>query len=202
MPDPRPPADHESPIAAGDTVSPAVAKILRDGAASGALTHVERLPARPGRTAAWPDWVPADLVAAFYRAGVRKPWAHQVAAAEHARAGRSVVMATGTASGKSVGYLTPALAAIGEGGSVLYLAPSRALAADQLRLVRALGQQQASRADASAAPAGSAFGTRWVRARSLARDLMGPHDIVKPSELARAREHAAAARGFSVALRA
>ena len=47
-------------------------------------------------------------------------------------------MATGTASGKSVGYLAPALTAVGEGGTALYLAPTRALAADQLSLLRAL----------------------------------------------------------------
>jgi DEAD/DEAH box helicase domain-containing protein len=48
-------------------------------------------------------------------------------------------MATGTASGKSVGYLAPALTAIAEGATALYLAPTRALAADQLALVRSLG---------------------------------------------------------------
>ena len=46
-----------------------------------------------------------------------------------------MILATGTASGKSVGYLAPALTAIGEGGTALYLAPTRALAADQLGLL-------------------------------------------------------------------
>jgi DEAD/DEAH box helicase domain-containing protein len=115
MPDP-PPSDAAQPVlvageltlAADPDRSPVIGEILREGTASGRLTHVEHLPARSGRTAAWPDWVPADLVAAFYHAGVRQPWEHQVAAAQHARAGDNVIMATGTESGKSVGYLVPA----------------------------------------------------------------------------------------------
>ena len=49
-----------------------------------------------------------------------------------------MIIATGTASGKSLGYLLPALTGILEGGTALYIAPTRALAADQLRLVQAL----------------------------------------------------------------
>src|SRR3982750_3335009 len=67
------------------------------------VTHVERIPSRSARTADWPDWVP-DLVAARLQgAGIAAPWVHQVAAAEAAWAGRSVILATGTASGKSLG---------------------------------------------------------------------------------------------------
>jgi DEAD/DEAH box helicase domain-containing protein len=70
---------------------------------------------------------------------VPEPWEHQVAAAEHARAGRHVIISTGTASGKSLGYLMPAVAAVADGGSVLYIAPSKALAADQFSALARLG---------------------------------------------------------------
>jgi len=113
--------------------------VLRRGAASGRLTHVERLPARAGARTAWPDWIPAGLVTAFRHVGVAEPWTHQAAAAELARSGRHVILATGTASGKSIGYLAPALTAIGEGATALYLAPTRALAADQRTLLHAIG---------------------------------------------------------------
>src|SRR5215470_149841 len=103
------PADHALP--------PGALAILRRGATSGRLTHVERLPARAGARAAWPGWIPPVLVAAFRQVGVAEPWTHQAAAADLARAGRNVILATGTASGKSVGYLAPALAAIGEGAT-------------------------------------------------------------------------------------
>jgi DEAD/DEAH box helicase domain-containing protein len=113
-------------------------RVLRQGADSGRLTHLEHLPAKPGQPVAWPAWVPAQVRDAFGRTGVRQPWAHQAAAADYARSGRSVIIATGTASGKSLGYLLPALAGVLEGATALYLAPTRALAADQLRLVQAL----------------------------------------------------------------
>src|SRR5688500_18824005 len=85
------------------------------------LTHVEHVPARPGAVADWPAWAHAELVAALVRSGVHRPWLHQVQAAELARAGRSVVLSTGTASGKSLAYLLPALTASleGAGGSAL-----------------------------------------------------------------------------------
>jgi DEAD/DEAH box helicase domain-containing protein len=97
------------------------------------------MPASEGRRTDWPSWVPAELAAAFGRAGVPAPWAHQAAAADHARSGRNVIIATGTGSGKSVGYLLPALTGVLEGSTALYIAPTRALAADQLRMVRSLG---------------------------------------------------------------
>lgn len=117
-----------------------VRRILDHGTACGRLTHVERLPERPGRRVPWPGWVPADVMKAFAQVGISGPWAHQAQAADLAHAGRNVIMATGTASGKSVGYLAPALAAIAGGATALYLAPTRALAADQLALVRSLSQ--------------------------------------------------------------
>ncbi|MGW0482598.1 DEAD/DEAH box helicase [Nonomuraea sp. NPDC003214] len=49
-----------------------------------------------------------------------------------------MIISTGTASGKSLAYLTPAVASCLDGGTVLYLTPTKALAADQLRSLRDL----------------------------------------------------------------
>ncbi|MGN9784984.1 DEAD/DEAH box helicase [Nonomuraea sp. ZG12] len=49
-----------------------------------------------------------------------------------------MIISTGTASGKSLAYLTPAVASCLDGGTVLYLTPTKALAADQLRGIRDL----------------------------------------------------------------
>ena len=141
---PLPPGEHPAgiPPESGHPAVPrareAIRRILTEGARTGRLTHVEEIPGRPGELGAWPDWVPAALTEAMGRAGITAPWVHQAAAAGHAHAGRNVIISTGTASGKSVGYLLPALAAAMNGGTVLYIAPTRALAADQLRLVRSL----------------------------------------------------------------
>jgi len=112
--------------------------VLRAGTQTGRLTHVEYIPAREGHRVTWPSWAPGEITAAVGRCGVPAPWAHQAAMAEHARAGRNVIIATGTASGKSLGYLLPALTSVLDGGTALYLAPTRALAADQLRAVAEL----------------------------------------------------------------
>ncbi|WP_030428207.1 DEAD/DEAH box helicase [Allokutzneria albata] len=105
------------------------------------LTHVASVPPRGAEFADWPDWVPGALVEALRGDGVQRPWRHQVEAAELARAGRNVVVATGTASGKSLAYQLPVLAALTEDerARALYLAPTKALGADQLRAVTAFG---------------------------------------------------------------
>ena len=131
-----------TPLRAGEPPLPASSPadlVLRHGAQSGRLIHVEYIAGREGRRVTWPSWAPAAVTEGFSRLGVPAPWAHQAAMAEQARAGRDVIIATGTASGKSLGYLLPALTAVLEAGTVLYLAPTRALAADQLRAVGELG---------------------------------------------------------------
>jgi DEAD/DEAH box helicase domain-containing protein len=115
------------------------ARILRRGARSGRLMHIEQIAARAGEGVPWPEWAPTEITKAFTEAGVDQPWAHQAAMAEHAHRGSNVIIATPAASGKSLGYLLPALTAALGGRTVLYLAPTRALAADQLRTIQALG---------------------------------------------------------------
>jgi DEAD/DEAH box helicase domain-containing protein len=115
-------------------------QLLRSESHRRRITHLEQLPARPSRTCPWPDWAAPPLVDALRAAGVSAPWVHQAAAAELAWSGQSVVVATGTASGKSLAYLLPALTAAMAGtGTTLYLSPTKALAGDQLRAITALG---------------------------------------------------------------
>jgi DEAD/DEAH box helicase domain-containing protein len=115
-------------------------RLLLDPTRRERVTHVEQVPARAGRRADWPIWVPPLLVDRLALQGVPAPWEHQAQAADLARGGDSVVIATGTASGKSLAYLLPVLAALLEDDTAtgLYLSPTKALATDQLRAVRAL----------------------------------------------------------------
>ncbi|MBB5956715.1 DEAD/DEAH box helicase domain-containing protein [Saccharothrix tamanrassetensis] len=105
------------------------------------LTHSADLPQRPAQTVPWPSWAAADVVSALVERGVPEPWRHQAEAAEHAWAGRHVVVATGTASGKSLAYQLPVLSAVHSDpkATALYLSPTKALGADQLRSVQGLG---------------------------------------------------------------
>ena len=104
------------------------------------LLHVHQVPARTARNADWPAWTEPTLLGALLGQGVATPWSHQVEVAEAAHRGEHVVVSTGTASGKSLGYLLPLLTDVmtgsrapnGRGATALYLAPTKALAADQL----------------------------------------------------------------------
>jgi DEAD/DEAH box helicase domain-containing protein len=109
--------------------------------AAGPLRHAVHMPPRPGRPVEWPGWVPHEVREAFGRSGVQAPWSHQADGAALAHAGQDVVVATGTASGKSLVYQLPVLArfAADPRATALYLSPTKALAADQLRALEALG---------------------------------------------------------------
>jgi len=110
------------------------------------LVHVHTVPARREQLAPWPEWVAPPVWSAFASSGITSLWAHQREAADAAHAGEHVVISTGTASGKSLGYLLPVLsdvvdgasAATGRGATALYLSPTKALAADQLARLQAL----------------------------------------------------------------
>ncbi|XVV07795.1 DEAD/DEAH box helicase [Actinosynnema sp. CA-248983] len=105
------------------------------------LTHTADLPRRPADTVPWPSWAAADVVKALVDRGVAEPWRHQAEAASLAWEGKHVVLATGTASGKSLAYQLPVLSAVHSDpkATALYLSPTKALGADQLRSVEALG---------------------------------------------------------------
>lgn len=114
------------------------------------LMHVRELPARDAIHEPWPAWAHPDVVDAYATLGMHRPWRHQVLAAESAHAGRHTIIATGTASGKSLAYQLPALDSIHRtsledqarlepmGSVALYLAPTKALAADQLSAIKSL----------------------------------------------------------------
>ncbi|GAB3993080.1 hypothetical protein GCM10029992_03850 [Glycomyces albus] len=76
---------------------------------SGGLRHLRELPARPAERCAWPEWVAEPVRSALAGQGIVSLWPHQAEAATHAFEGRDVVVATGTASGKSLAYLLPIL---------------------------------------------------------------------------------------------
>ena len=123
----------------------------RLGAAPGredSLTHLELVEPRAAQETTWPSWLGEPVRAALAGTGVPTPWTHQRVAADLAHTGTHTVVSTGTASGKSLSYLMPALEAIESsrgpkgqrGASVLYLAPTKALAQDQLAALLRIGR--------------------------------------------------------------
>lgn len=122
------------------------AQVERLLSAQSGETSLHVVPAREARPAPWPAWLAPTVRDAVAGLGVAQPWSHQRVAADLAHAGSHVVVATGTASGKSLAYQLPALHAVEtrrgprgqRGASVLYLAPTKALAHDQLAALRRL----------------------------------------------------------------
>ncbi len=127
------------PAPAGPRQDSTALTVLRALARAGEVVHIEHIPGQAGSTATWPDSVRPEVAAALAASGVRQPWTHQAQAAALAGSGRNVIIATRAASGKSAGYLEAALSAVTNGGTALYISPTKALAADQLRVVRELG---------------------------------------------------------------
>ncbi|WP_346071298.1 DEAD/DEAH box helicase [Streptomyces cheonanensis] len=163
----QPPPTAGVPAARRPSPGEVLARLGSPSDRSTRITHTEHLPARTGRHAPWPQGIPGAVTDAVRATGIEQPWAHQARTAELALGGSSVVLSTGTASGKSLAYQVPLLTGVLAGGTGLYLAPTKALAADQRRALRAL-----------AAPLGSAV-------RPAVYDGDTP-----PEERAWAREHA------------
>ena len=92
------------------------------------------LPARSAVTHPFPDDLPAPLRDALTALGISSLYSHQSQAWTHARAGKNVVLATSTASGKTLAYNLPVLASLlkNPDAKALYFFPTKALTQDQL----------------------------------------------------------------------
>ncbi|HEX9124420.1 MAG TPA: DEAD/DEAH box helicase [Actinomycetota bacterium] len=104
------------------------------------LVHVREIAARPNDPLPFPRDLPELLVDRLGLVGVKGLYPHQLDAFERVRAGRDVVIATGTASGKTLVYdLAFAADALSDPKhTALCLFPTKALARDQLRQIREL----------------------------------------------------------------
>jgi DEAD/DEAH box helicase domain-containing protein len=99
---------------------------------------VASLPQREATLVNIPDLRP-ELSEALRKMGVSRLYSHQLEAYERVRAGENVVVATATASGKSLCYKIPAFQnALGRAKSrAVFLYPTKALAQDQLGKIKA-----------------------------------------------------------------
>jgi DEAD/DEAH box helicase domain-containing protein len=97
--------------------------------------------ARAGRSVPLPPDLHPSVVEALNGRGVVELYLHQADAWEAATRGESVVVTTGTASGKSLAFSLPVLDAIAREPTAraLFLYPTKALAQDQARWLAGLG---------------------------------------------------------------
>ena len=95
------------------------------------IVHLRVTPENPGTKAPWPTWVSPQFRTSVDRDGISFLWKHQVDFAESAHNRTDSILATGTATGKTIAFNAPAVTEALNGGTVLYVSPTKALAADQ-----------------------------------------------------------------------
>ncbi len=94
-------------------------------------------PARPAQTHPFPTDLPAPLRETLSSRGIHSLYSHQLSAWTQTRANKNIILATGTASGKTLAYNLPVLAEMlhNSEARALYLFPTKALAQDQLSVI-------------------------------------------------------------------
>ncbi len=107
---------------------------------AGAVVAHRVLPAHPADVVAMPDFVDERLGTALRARGIDGLYRHQAEAITALRDGQDILVATPTASGKSLCYHLPVLQAVAEdpAARALYLFPTKALGRDQLVELRDL----------------------------------------------------------------
>ena len=91
------------------------------------------IPGRTGEYAPLPEALPPALIDALRARGIDRLYSHQAEAWTATQRGEHVVVVTPTASGKTLCYTLPVVAAaMGQRAKALYLFPTKALAQDQV----------------------------------------------------------------------
>ena len=117
-----------------DRLAALVARLRADPRFIRNVTAWHTLPEQLARAADWLGALDPRLAAAGSALGIESLYSHQTAAVETALRGEDAVLATGTASGKSLGYILPVLNALlrDPSATALLLYPTKALAHDQM----------------------------------------------------------------------
>jgi DEAD/DEAH box helicase domain-containing protein len=112
-----------------DVISKLTAGDLLPGEVTGHFTRN----AAPAEFGAFPEDLAPNLRRVFAARGIGRPYLHQAEAIAHAREGRNVVLATPTASGKTLCFNVPVIESIlaRPDTRALYLFPTKSLAQDQ-----------------------------------------------------------------------
>jgi DEAD/DEAH box helicase domain-containing protein len=111
-----------------------------DSPVSRQLTCHRRIPGEEARFRPFPTWVTPQLVQALSRRGISQLYDHQWRCGEALQRGEDVVVATPTASGKTLCYNLPVFSELlsDPTACALYLFPTKALARDQVEEARGL----------------------------------------------------------------
>ena len=132
MSDRHPPDVFSAPVSRPDSMADYV-EFLKTGVLKDALVHHTTLPARPRRLTPPLRRFPRAVADILQAAGVTSLYSHQAEGISKALDGENVVVATPTASGKTLVYNVPVITTLLENpdAHALYIFPLKALVQDQ-----------------------------------------------------------------------
>jgi DEAD/DEAH box helicase domain-containing protein len=107
---------------------------LKNSLSSGDVTHIHQQDPFIGSYGDFPIGLSSDLASALSDIGINKLYKHQIESYHEARLNHNVLLTTGTASGKTLGYLLPILDEFLKCDlpvNALFLYPTKALTYDQ-----------------------------------------------------------------------
>ncbi len=109
---------------------------------AGQIADIEPLPSRAPTYAVPDPPLPGPLASLVQKLGIPELYSHQVALLGHARAGRNVIITTGTASGKTLAFNLPVFETMlsSRTATALYLYPMKAVTQDQLKVLKQFEQ--------------------------------------------------------------
>ncbi len=140
----------ETPVVKGvppDALLSFIERLKRSETLGADIVHAASLPGQDASYASVSKPLPEPIERALEDLGIGALYDHQADAIDRVRSGADVLVATPTASGKSLVYLLPTLEAVlaRPGARALYLFPYKALAQDQLQGAEDLARAVARR---------------------------------------------------------
>lgn len=114
------------------------------------IVHIEQLPAQDATFGELEKPLPENLEGYLLNRNI-KFYLHQAQAINEVRQGRNVVLATPTASGKTLAFNIPIMEALSNDkkATALYIYPTKALTNDQLKVLKELEKETGIKADAN-----------------------------------------------------
>ncbi len=114
------------------------------------IVHTRDIEKRKARYGELKPPLPPELRRAMAEDGIEKLYIHQAESIKELREGNSIVMVTSTASGKTLCYNAPVLEELlgNPEGTALYIFPTKALAQDQLRVLKRYNNREGFRFEA------------------------------------------------------
>ena len=114
------------------------------------IVHLEKIPAQEASFGELEKPLPQNIQACLLNRNI-KFFSHQAEAINKARQGKNVIIATPTASGKTLAFNIPILEALtnDKKATALYLYPTKALTNDQLKVLRELEKDTCIKADSN-----------------------------------------------------